>query len=72
MVINVPKTIEVVYEHGVFRPLEKVDLPDKAKLRIGIDDIEDLLKEFCGLLESKISLEDVEKLRYEVKIWKKP
>jgi len=68
----VPKTIEVVYEHGVFRPLEKVDLPEKTKLKIKIDDIEDLLKEFCGLLESKITLEDVEKMRHEVKTWRKP
>ncbi len=67
-----PKTIEVVYEHGVFRPLEKVDLPEKTKLKIKIDDIEDLLKEFCGLLESKITLEDVEKMRHEVKTWRKP
>jgi len=71
-VIDMPRTIEVVYEHGVFRPLEKVNLPEKTKLKIRIDDIEDLLKEFCGLLESKITLEDVERMRYEVKTWKEP
>ena len=70
--IDLPKTIEVVYEQGVFRPLEKVNLPEKTKLKIRIDDIEDLLKEFCGLLESKITLEDVERMRYEVKTWKEP
>lgn len=48
------KIIEVRYENGVFKPLEKVELPEKARLRIKIEDIEDLLKEFCGLIESKI------------------
>lgn len=65
-----PRTIEVVYEQGVFRPLEKVNLPEKTKLKIRIDDIEDLLKEFCGLIKSKITLEDVDRMRCEVKTWR--
>ena len=28
------KTIEVVYENGVFRPIEKVDLKEHEKIRI--------------------------------------
>ncbi len=31
------KIIEVVYENGVFKPLEKVDLPEKTRLRIRIE-----------------------------------
>lgn len=65
-----PRTIEVVYEQGVFRPLEKVNLPEKTKLKIRIDDIEDLLKEFCGLIKSKITLEDVDRMGCEVKTWR--
>ena len=30
------KIIEVVYENGVFKPLEKVDLKEKTKLKITI------------------------------------
>jgi len=70
-VINMPKVIEVVYENGVFRPLGKVNLPEKTRLKIKIDDIEDLLEEFCGLLESKITLEDIKKMRCETKTWRK-
>lgn len=66
-----PKVIKVIYENGVFKPLEKVDLPEKTRLRIKIENIDDLLEEFCGLIESKISLEDIEKMRYEVKTWRR-
>ena len=31
------KTIEVVYENGMFKPLQKVDLPEKTKLRLRIE-----------------------------------
>ncbi|WP_202318637.1 antitoxin family protein [Archaeoglobus neptunius] len=31
-----PKVIEVIYENGVFKPLEKVDLNEGEKLRIEI------------------------------------
>ena len=47
-----PKVIEVIYENGVFKPLGKVNLPEKTRLKIKIEDIEDLLEEFCGLLTS--------------------
>ena len=66
-----PKIIEVIYENGVFKPLEKVDLPEKTRLKIKIENIDDLLKEFCGLIESKITLEDVKKIRCEAKTWRK-
>ena len=62
-----PKVIEVIYENGVFKPLEKVDLPEKTRLKIKIENIDELLEEFCGLIESKITLEDIERIRYEVK-----
>ena len=32
-----PKTIEVMYEKGAFKPLQRVDLPDKVKLRMRIE-----------------------------------
>ena len=66
-----PKTIEVVYENGVFKPLEKVNLPDKTRLKIRIEDIESLLDEFSGLIESKITLDSIKEMRYEVKTWRR-
>lgn len=66
-----PKVIEVIYENGVFKPLEKVDLLDKTRLKIKIEDIDDTLEEFCGIIESKITLEDIEKIEYEMKTWRK-
>ena len=33
------KEIEVIYEEGVFKPLEKVDFPEKTKIRIRIEPI---------------------------------
>ncbi len=54
------KVIEVVYENGVFKPLEKVDLPEKTKLRIRIEAVKpsgilDIVKEF----RKKINLEEI-------------
>lgn len=31
-------TVTAIYEHGVFRPLEKVDLPDRSRVRVIITD----------------------------------
>jgi len=44
------KVIEVIYENGVFKPLEKVDLPEKSRFKIRIEeDIEKLAEEFAGI-----------------------
>jgi len=66
-----PKVIEVVYENGVFKPLEKVELKEGVRVRIRIEDIEDLLKGFCGLMESKVTLEDIKKMKAEAKTWRR-
>ena len=54
------KVIEAVYENGVFKPLEKLDLPEKTKLRIKIEAVKpsgilDIAKEF----RKKINLEKI-------------
>ncbi len=33
-----PKTIEAIYENGVLKPLEKVDIPEHKKLKIILED----------------------------------
>ncbi|QTA82495.1 DUF104 [Desulfonema limicola] len=32
-----PQSIMAVYEHGIFRPLESLNLPEKQRVRIQID-----------------------------------
>jgi len=54
------KVIEVIYEDGVFKPLEKVNLPEKTKIRIRIEAVKpggimDIVKEF----RKKINLEEI-------------
>jgi len=45
-----PKIIEAVYENGVFKPLEKVDLREGEKIRIRIEeDVIELAKSYAGV-----------------------
>ena len=39
-----PKVIEVIYENGVFKLLEKVDLPEESRLKILIEDFSEIDK----------------------------
>ena len=43
------RTIEVVYEEGVFKPLEPVEIPEGTKIPIKITK-RGLLKEYRGIL----------------------
>jgi len=43
------KTIEVVYEKGVFKPLEKVEIPEGTKMPIKLTK-GDKLKRYRGIL----------------------
>ena len=44
-----PKTIEVMYEMGVFNPIQRADLPDKVKLRWRIES--ERLYEYRGFVQ---------------------
>ena len=64
--------VEAVYEKGILKPLKKLDLKEGEKVRIKIErDLDKILEEYCGIIESKITLEDIKKLRGEVKEWRK-
>ena len=58
------KTIEVVYEDGVFKPLEKVELEEGTKLKIPLK--EDVLKKYYRAIPIRISKEDIEQFRLEL------
>ena len=66
-----PKVIEVIYENGVFKPLEKVNLKEGEKIRIKIQWNRKerrlrFLKEWKPVKpEREVTVEDIEKLRLE-------
>jgi len=61
------KVIEVVYENGVFKPTEKVELKNGKRLKINITDKEYLVKRYRGVLGKA----KVEKLKeYEMEAQK--
>lgn len=57
-----PKTIEVVYEKGVFKPLEKVDLQEGERMKIEVKDFKRKLDAMFGIFKEGL---DVEKMREE-------
>jgi len=58
------KTIEVVYEDGVFKPLEKVELKEGTKIKIPLK--EGVLKEYYKSVPIRISKADIKQLRLEL------
>ncbi len=72
-----PKVIEVIYEDGVFKPLEKIDLPQGVRIRMEIKEelgviTEDFLKELKRLIDSlpktKVDFKKLDKIYYEGKM----
>lgn len=54
-----PKVIEVVYENGVFKPLEKVDLKEGERVKIEIKrDIKNLMGKYGGKWVNLMELRD--------------
>jgi len=50
-----PRIIEVIYENGVFKPLEKVDLPHGIRVKMRIEEERGIMnKEFLDELRRKI------------------
>jgi len=55
--------IEVIYENGVFRPLKKVDLKEKEKMKIRVVR-EDIVEKTRGIM--RIDKKSLDKLIEEV------
>ena len=65
-----PKIIEAVYENGVFKPLEKVNLKEGEKVRIRIEeDVVELAKSYAGVGEYKGRLSQEKLYGVEVDIF---
>ena len=63
------KTIEVVYEKGVFKPLEPVELKEGERMKVKIEERRGILERYAGFiklnrsvkLKEILELEDVRK-----------
>ncbi|OFV67736.1 MAG: protein belonging to Uncharacterized protein family UPF0165 [Candidatus Syntrophoarchaeum caldarius] len=62
------REIEVIYEGGVFKPLEKVELREGEKVVIEVKDIfllREKLKKYSGILKMKITSEELDELYHQ-------
>ncbi len=59
-----PKIIEAVYENGVFKPLQKVDLKEGEKVRLKIEEI-NVVDRVFGILRGKDTLKALRELEDE-------
>ena len=58
------KSVEAIYEHGVFRPLEPVDLPEHQRVQLTVADEEewldrDYMEWAASQVQETVSLEAV-------------
>ena len=58
------RVIKVVYEKGVLRPLGHVDLEEGKEYRVIVEDIDELIKKYRGVL-GKSSVEEFRELEEE-------
>ncbi len=60
-----PKIIEAIYENGVFKPLQKVDLKEGERVKIRVEiDKKEILAKYRGLL-GKSSVKELQALEWE-------
>ena len=62
------KTIEVVYENGVFKPLGKVEMKEGIKVKVEITDnssLKERLQKYKGILKAKVSSEELNELYHQ-------
>ncbi|NOR78128.1 MAG: DUF104 domain-containing protein [Methanophagales archaeon] len=62
------KTIEVVYEKGVFKPLTPMEkeIPEGTKVKIEIKDLlKERLRKYKGILKAKVSSDELNELYYQ-------
>lgn len=60
-----PKIIEAVYENGVFKPLQKVDLKEGEKVKLQIEEGMRDIKKYRGVL-GKANARELLKFEEEV------
>ena len=60
-----PKIIEAIYEDGVFKPLEKVDLKPGERVKIRLEDADSIVEEVFGILKGKDTNKALKELENE-------
>ncbi len=60
-----PRIIEAVYENGVFKPLQKVDLKEGERVRLKLEPAEDVVRGAFGILKGKDTLKALMELEDE-------
>jgi predicted DNA-binding antitoxin AbrB/MazE fold protein len=60
------KSVEAIYENGVFRPLEPVDLPEHQRVQVTVTDEDewldrDYIQWAASQVQGTVSLDDVRK-----------
>jgi len=63
------KTIEVVYEKGVFKPLEKVELKEGERMKVRIEERRGILEKYAGFIKLNRSVKLREILELEDEVW---
>mgnify|MGYP001772798768 CR=1 FL=1 len=59
-----PRIIEAIYENGVFKPLEKVELKEGERIKLRVEEgILDVIKKYQG--KFKLTEKDIEKFLEE-------
>lgn len=48
-----PKTIEAIYENGVFKPISSVDIQEHAKVHLIVKEAESIAKATSGIIPAK-------------------
>ena len=61
---HMPKIIEAVYENGVFKPLQKVDLKEGEKVKLKVEEMSVVDRVF-GILKGKDTLKALRELEDE-------
>jgi predicted DNA-binding antitoxin AbrB/MazE fold protein len=63
------KTIEVVYEKGVFKPLEPVELKEGERMKVKIEERRGVLERYAGFIKLNRSVKLKEILELEDEVW---
>jgi predicted DNA-binding antitoxin AbrB/MazE fold protein len=51
--VSMAKTIDAVYEHGILRPLEKLDLKESQRLKLTLEVLRSVVEETQALIRAR-------------------
>lgn len=63
------QTIEVVYEKGVFKPLEKVEMKEGERMKVKVEERRGVLEKYAGFIKLNRSVKLREILELEDEVW---